>query len=101
MEKISISELKTRQNNGEKLLVDFFATWCGPCKALTPRLENIEKSFLNISFVKIDIEENMDGLGEYGVSSVPTVLICDGSDVKFKSVGLNTDSFYKGLLEKL
>lgn len=101
MEKISIKELKERQNNGEKLLVDFFATWCGPCKALTPRLENLEKSYSNVSFVKIDIEENLDSLGEYGVTSVPTVLVYDGQSFKSKSVGLNSDGFYKDLLEQL
>jgi thioredoxin 1 len=101
MEKININELKERQNNGEKLLVDFFATWCGPCKSLTPRLENLEKLYPNVSFVKLDIEENMQELGEYGITSVPTVLVYDGVNFKSKSVGLNTDSFYKGLLEQL
>lgn len=99
MEKIDIKELKERQNNGEKLLVDFFATWCGPCKSLGPILENVEKEYPNISFVKIDIEENMEGTLEYGVTSVPTVMVFDGDTMKYRSVGLSNASFFKHLLD--
>lgn len=101
MEAISFSELKIRQSKGEKLLVDFFATWCGPCKMLMPRLEQMGKSYENVSFVKLDIEQNMDAVAEYGIFSVPTVLIFDGDNLKSKSVGINSDDFYKNILDQL
>ena len=101
MEAISFSELKVRQSKGEKLLVDFFATWCGPCKMLMPRLEQMGKSYENVSFVKLDIEQNMDAVAEYGIFSVPTVLIFDGDSLKSKSVGINSDDFYKNILDQL
>lgn len=101
MEAISFSELKVRQAKGEKLLVDFFATWCGPCKMLMPRLEQMGKRYENVSFVKLDIEQNMDAVAEYGIFSVPTVLIFDGDSLKSKSVGVNTDDFYKNVLDQL
>ena len=68
----------------DKILVDFFATWCGPCKMLGPVLE---KASSDIKVVKVDVDEFEELAREYGVMSIPTlVLIEKGKEVK-RSVG--------------
>lgn len=64
----------------DKILVDFFATWCGPCKMLAPVLEKTES---NIKVIKVDTDEFEDLSREYGVMSIPTlVLLEDGKEIK-------------------
>ena len=64
------------------VLVDFFATWCGPCKMLGPVLEDIASDRDSIDIVKVDIDESMNLARQYGIMSVPTlVLFKDGQVV--------------------
>ncbi len=61
------------------VLVDFFATWCGPCKMLGPVLEDMASDRDSIDIVKVDIDESMNLARQYGIMSVPTlVLFKDG-----------------------
>lgn len=60
---------------GDYVLVDFFATWCGPCKMLSPVLENISNARSEVKIVKVDIDESMDLAREYGIMSVPTLIL--------------------------
>lgn len=71
--------------NEKKVLVDFFATWCGPCKMLGPVLENYSS---DIKVIKVDVDEFDELAREYAVMSIPTlVLMEDGKEVK-RNVGL-------------
>ena len=64
------------------VLVDFFATWCGPCKMLGPVLEDMASDRDSIDIVKVDIDESMNLARQYGIMSVPTlVLFKDGQVV--------------------
>ena len=54
----NIKRLLELQNKGEKILAQYTAAWCGPCRALTPRLSNMSNSYDKVKFVKIDVEEN-------------------------------------------
>ena len=61
------------------VLVDFFTSWCGPCKMLAPVLEELEAKYAGrLKVVKVDAEESMDISGEYGIMSVPTLLMFTG-----------------------
>lgn len=76
-------------NSNKVVLIDFWAQWCGPCRKLTPILEQIQNEFLNeIKVVKIDTEENINIAKEYGVSSLPTILIMKDKEVKEMIVGM-------------
>ncbi len=57
-----------------KVVVDFYATWCGPCKMLSPMLEGIANERSDIKVIKIDIDEHEDIAREYGIMSVPTLI---------------------------
>lgn len=66
--------------NEEKVLIDFFATWCGPCKMLSPILEQVDS---NIKVIKVDTDKFDDLAREYGVMSIPTLVLLEkGKEVK-------------------
>ena len=79
--------------NPGTVLVDFTATWCGPCKQLAPIVEEIAKDYAakGVKVGKVDVDENQDLAAQYGVMSVPTLFFFKGGQVKDQ---------YKGLLPK-
>ena len=71
------------------VLVDFTATWCGPCKALAPIVEKLADEFQGkIKVGKLDIDESPDVTARYGVRSVPTVIVFKGGAKSGQHVGL-------------
>jgi thioredoxin 1 len=56
------------------VVLDFFATWCGPCKVLTPQLESLSKVYSNVVFVKVDVDEFEDIASTHQISAMPTVM---------------------------
>ena len=67
----------------EKVVVDFYATWCGPCKMLGPVFEELSTEINDIKFIKVDIDEHEDLCRKYKVMSVPTLIVFDkGKEVK-------------------
>lgn len=69
--------------NKDLVLVDFFATWCGPCKMLGPVLESID----DIDIIKIDVDECPQLARKYGIMSVPTLIIFKNGEEKDKRSG--------------
>ena len=73
------------------VLVDFIATWCGPCKALAPIVEKVADDFEGkVKVGKLDIDANGELTRKYGVRSVPTVLVFKGGEKVGQHVGLTT-----------
>jgi thioredoxin len=101
MREITLKELKDLQSNNEKIIVDFKAKWCGPCKVLIPRLEKIEKDYPSVNFVMIDIDSDMESILDMGIRSVPTVLVMDGETLIERINGLQSEEIYKQVLEKI
>jgi len=69
------------------VIVDFFATWCGPCKMLGPILEQVSEENSAVKVVKMDIDENMDIAQEFGLMSVPTLIIFKGGKEVGREIG--------------
>ena len=61
--------------NEDAVLVDFFATWCGPCKMLAPVFEELSEELTDVNFVKVDIDQSMDLAQKFRIVSVPTMKI--------------------------
>lgn len=83
MKVINKSEFEAMKNDG-MLLVDFFATWCGPCKMLAPVLEELAPKFEGkLNIVKVDVDKDSDLAMQFGIMSVPTmILFKDGQPIK-------------------
>ena len=75
-------------NNKEKVLIDFNAEWCGPCRMMTPILEEYIEKHKTIKIVSVNVDNNSDLARKYNVFSIPClVLIKDGKEIN-RSVGL-------------
>ncbi len=98
---INKEDLNDHIFNGDKVLVDFFASWCIPCKQLMPILESIETEFPNVKFVKFDVESDMEYISKYNIVSVPTVMILDGDKIVDISKGVKPAEYYKKILTEL
>lgn len=75
------------QNTKGLLVVDFWAEWCGPCKMLAPVFEELEKDFPDVTFGKINVDEEVQAALENNVSSIPTLLFIKDGEIVKKSVG--------------
>jgi thioredoxin 1 len=101
MIEVSAQNVMDLQNKGEKILVQLSASWCGPCKTLSPRLDQLSNDYENITFVKVDVDQNMDYAKDLEVRSVPTVLIFDGATLVNRSTGVQSDKYYKDILKTI
>lgn len=82
-------------------VVDFFATWCGPCKMLAPVLDELAEDFAGkVDICKVDIDESMNIARKYRVMSVPTVMIFKNSEAVETIVGYNDKEEFAKLIEK-
>ena len=90
MEQIKSDDFKTKVLGSKKtVLVDFFATWCGPCRMLTPILEQIaEEKKDEIDIFKIDVDECEDLSREFGIMSIPTIMVFKNGQLVKRETGL-------------
>lgn len=85
-------------NASGTVLVDFFATWCGPCKMLSPVLERVADKHSDIKVVKVDVDKAPDLASRYGVMGVPTMIVFKDGQISTKSVGYKNESGVEALL---
>lgn len=82
-----------------RVLVDFWAEWCGPCKMIAPLLDEIADEFTDkITIGKVDIDKNSDLAQKYGIAAIPTMLVFTDGEVSDKIVGMQSKA---KLVEKL
>jgi len=98
MKEVNEQELLQLQSEGKKILLDLYATWCGPCKMLMPMLESMQSKHPDAVFLKMDVDKNRDFAMNLGIRSVPTVTIYNGNDLVNKTTGVQQENFYAGIL---
>ena len=80
------------------VVIDFFATWCGPCKMLAPIIDKIADDMPQVKFGKVDVDQAMDLAKRFGIRSIPTVIIFkDGVQVELVR-GLQDEEFLVGTI---
>ncbi len=81
------------------VLVDFYADWCGPCKMVAPIIEELSQEKENVKFIKVNVDNHEEIAKEYGIMSIPTMIIFkDGKEIN-KNIGFATKEEISSWLE--
>ena len=84
------NEFHTKIKEGGKVLVDCYATWCGPCKMLAPIIDEVAKEREDCKFYKLDVDDAEEVSSEYGIQTIPTLLLFEDGELKKTMIGLHT-----------
>ncbi|MCP4441488.1 MAG: thioredoxin [Aureispira sp.] len=83
-------------------VVDFWAQWCGPCRAIAPIIEELAEEYEGKAVVgKVDVDSNPETAMQYGVRSIPTILFIKDGEVVHKQVGATTKSILENKIKEL
>lgn len=84
------------------VVVDFWAAWCGPCRVVSPIIEDLAHEYEGkVKVGKLNVDENQEAAGKYGVMSIPTILIFKGGEPVKTLIGAQNRENYKNAIEEV
>ena len=98
VKEIKEDEFKEVIENNKKVVIDCFATWCGPCQMLSPIVDQLSEEISNTNFYKLDVDNCASIPMEYGIMSIPTLLVFEDKKLKQTVVGLRSKEELEQLL---
>ena len=99
---ITSENFASLKNSGQLLVVDFWATWCGPCRMMAPVIEELAKAYEGKCVIgKSDVEENEELATEFGIRNIPTILFFKQGEVVEKLVGFQQKAKLEEFINKL
>jgi thioredoxin 1 len=101
VKEINAEEYAEIINSTTPVVIDFHATWCGPCKVLSPILEELNDEIDGVEFVKLDVDQHPQIAGQNQVMGVPTVVILKDGEVKERFVGVQPKEVIKEKIDAL
>ena len=101
VKEINAEEYSEIVNSTNPVVIDFHATWCGPCKVLSPILEELDDEIEGVEFVKLDVDQHPQIAGQNQVMGVPTVVILKDGEVKDRFVGVQPKEVIKEKITSL
>ena len=101
VKEINAEEYAEIMNSSSPVVIDFHATWCGPCKVLSPILEELNDEIEGVEFVKLDVDQHPQIAGQNQVMGVPTVVILKDGEVKDRFVGVQPKEVIKEKITSL
>jgi thioredoxin 1 len=98
---VSDSNFDDFVKNHDRVVVDCWAAWCGPCRMISPVIEQLSEERNDISFAKLDVDQNRNVPMRYGIMSIPTLLYFKNGKLVDKTLGAIPRSIIEGRLAKL
>ena len=99
IELTSREELDSFLEKNESVVIDFWAPWCGPCRALAPIFKEVSEQVKGIAFGKLDIE-SVDVSSKFGIQSIPCLIVFKGGQEAGRILGLQSKDVLKSKLDK-
>jgi thioredoxin 1 len=88
----SLQDFHTIINNGKVIVIDFWATWCGPCRIISPVLDKLSQEVGGVEFYKVDVDQQQDISEEVGIKAMPTFIVFKNGQKIDELVGAHKDS---------
>lgn len=92
---------ETALSSPKLVLVDFYATWCGPCQMMAPHIEELANEYSDVVIGKLDVDENPEIAQKYQVMSIPTIVFIKNGEVVEKLVGYQSKDALEEKLDAL
>ncbi len=86
-EELTAATFQDFVNDNDLAIIDFWASWCGPCKIIGPIIEELDDEMDGVAFAKVNVDENQDLARRYSIMSIPTLLVFKGGEVEDMLVG--------------
>lgn len=102
MELVTVNNFEEKvTNSNNPVLLDFFANWCMPCKALEGILKEVENNYADkVTFYKVNVDDEMDLAVRFQVNALPTIILCKAGESVDKLIGLSSTADVESMLSK-